>query len=437
MRYERRVAVVIRVDLPADPMALARALSDRAGVTVLASSSRGGANPEDARASFVACDPTHASDALVPEVDTVTHGWGGLPAAPRWVGVIPYEHLRSLERPGSVPPETREAPMISAPKWLHYAAILRIDHATGIVAVEADDERSAHELVALARRPPRPAQPFSLVPDDVGDEGHAARIERVLELIARGDVYQVNVARRLSFAFEGEPLDLFESMSRRSPSPWAVYLDMGSTQVLCTSPELALSVRGSRLRTCPIKGTRPRGEDWTSDSAMKDDLDRDPKERAELVMAIDLHRNDLGRIARTGTVRVLGEPVVQTGVTVHSRAAEVVAERADGLSLSDIARAFLPAGSVTGAPKVRAMEIIAELEPHRRGAYTGAIGYVGRDGALVLAMAIRTATLRAGVAHYFTGGGIVWGSDPAREVEETNWKAMQIADYLAANVRGG
>lgn len=422
LEYERRVAVVIRVDLRADAMTLARSLADRSNLAVLASAG----STADARSSFIACDPVESSDALVPDAGPTTHGWAGLPSAPRWIGVIPYEHLRGLERHLLTWSETREAPMITEPKWLRYAAILRIDHATGAVVIEADDVEAAHRLLALARRAPLAPKPVSLTPREDGEDGHADRIRRVLDFIARGDAYQVNLARRLAFDFEGAPLDLFASMRRRSPSPWSVYLDMGEVQIAGTSPELALSVRGSRLRTVPIKGTRPRGEDWTTDLAIKNDLDRDPKERSELVMAIDLHRNDLGRVAKTGTVRVLGEPTITSGVTVHSRAAQIVAERALGLDLLEIARAFLPAGSVTGAPKVRAMEIIAELEPHRRGLYTGAIGYVGRDGSLELAMAIRTATIRDHVAHYFTGGGIVWGSDPEREVQETNWKALQL-----------
>jgi anthranilate/para-aminobenzoate synthase component I len=160
-------------------------------------------------------------------------------------------------------------------------------------------------------------------------------------------------------------------------------------------------------------------------------LDADPKERAELTMAVDLHRNDLGRVAAIGSVRVLGEPRVVGGRTVWSRVAEVVARRAPSASLDDVARAFLPAGSVTGAPKVRAMEIISELEPFRRGAYTGAFGYVSRENDLVLAMAIRTLEVtERRWARYATGGGIVADSVPERELEETRWKAAQIAAIL-------
>ncbi len=418
--------LVREVALPADPMMIARSLRDRPGLSVLASSVCGASRPDDARSSFVACDPTAVSDVLVPEIGALTFGWAGLPAAPRWIGMVPYERFRGLERSHWTRADTRESPMISHAKWLHYAAVIRVDHPSGKVVIEADDEAAASHLLALASRGPRDSQPFTLIRDADLDDGHAARVRRVLELIAAGDVYQVNLARRLAFAIQGDALDLFFAMRHRAPSPWCLFFDMGSVQVACTSPELALSVVGKTMRSTPIKGTRPRGEDWTADRAMVDDLDRDPKERAELVMAIDLHRNDLGRVAEISTVRVQGLPRIVSGATVHSRVAEVVATRADGVSLSDIAQTFLPAGSVTGAPKVRAMEIIADLEPHRRGLYTGAVGYVGRDGSLVLAMAIRTATIRQGRAHYFTGGGIVSDSDPEREVEETNWKARQM-----------
>jgi anthranilate/para-aminobenzoate synthase component I len=181
------------------------------------------------------------------------------------------------------------------------------------------------------------------------------------------------------------------------------------------------------LRTGPIKGTRPRGAHAEEDARFARELDTDPKERAELTMAIDVHRSDLGRVAEPGSVRLMSGPRVVAGRTVWSRVAEVVARRAAGASLERVARAVLPCGSVTGAPKVRAMEVIARLEPWRRGLYTGAFGYVGRDGSLELAMAIRTLQLQGDEGAYFTGGGIVADSVPERELEETRWKAAQLA----------
>lgn len=267
---------------------------------------------------------------------------------------------------------------------------------------------------------------FALSPDEP-DEAHRDRVRSALRLIAAGDLFEVNLARRIQMSFRGDVLALFESLLARAPAPWGFLQDLGPGVVCGTTPELALSVRGDTLRTCPIKGTRPRGHDASEDARLARDLDADPKERAELTMAVDVHRNDLGRVAEPGSVRVLGEPRVLGGRTVWSRVAEVVARRARGATLEQIARALLPCGSITGAPKVRAMEVIALLEPWRRGVYTGVVGYVGRDGGLELAMAIRTLEIApSGLATYFTGGGIVADSNPERELEETRWKARQL-----------
>jgi anthranilate/para-aminobenzoate synthase component I len=392
----------------------------------------------DAAASFVACDPVDATDAWVPPEGEPARGWAGRAAAPRWIGVVPYEATRALERPGwTRTPDGRPPAGIARPTWRRYDAVARIDHATGRVAIEADDARAADRL---ARRlagqvdaAPRPVD-ARLLPGAEPDEAHAARIRVVLERIAAGEVYQVNLARVIDLDLRGDPLDAFVALFGAAPAPFGFYADLGAGLAVCaSSPELALEVRGDALRTAPIKGTRPRGGDAVLDARLARALDADAKERAELTMAIDLHRNDLGRVAVPGSVRVLGAPRVVGGRTVWSRAAEVVARRAPGVSLDVVARAVLPCGSVTGAPKVRAMEIIAELEPVRRGAYTGAFGYLSRDNHLVLAMAIRTLEIERSFARYATGGGIVADSDPAREVEETRWKAAQLAALLTTD----
>jgi len=421
------------VTLRPDPMSLARALAHRRGLAVLASAPGSGLRSGDARFSFVACDPVETSEDLVPPVTPDPQsagGFEGLPPAPRWVGVIPYDAFRHLERRRS---ERRAAPR-ALPRWHRYDAVLRIDHETGRVSVEADDQRAGERLLhaASAASPQTTVRPASLIPAEHEPAAeHRARICAALEYIARGDVYQVNLARRLSFRVEGDPVDLFARLLVRARAPYGVYWAMSDETIVCgASPELALEVHGPCLRTGPIKGTRPRGTCAATDESLRHELEASDKERAELVMAIDLHRNDLGRVADYGSVRVLGEPRTLAGPTVYSRVAEVVARRDVAADLSRVVEAVLPCGSVTGAPKVRAMEIIAELEARPRGLYTGAVGYVGRDGSLVLAMAIRTAVLtRDGsrwLAEYFAGGGIVAGSDPSREVEETEWKAAHL-----------
>ncbi|HEY8040643.1 MAG TPA: anthranilate synthase component I family protein [Polyangiaceae bacterium] len=423
---------VVRVaDLPPDPLAIARAFVGRPGLAVLASRPAGAPRPDDARWSFVACEPVESSDALVPPGGGERQDRG----SPRWIGVVPYEATRALERPAwTRHPDRRAAWGLARPAWRRYAAIVRVDHATGEVAVEADDARSAQALVRLVKATaPAAARGrcvLRVLPPDEPDAAHLDRVREALRLIAAGDLYEVNLARRIALTLRGDPLALFASLLDAAPAPWGFLQDLGETVVCGASPELALSVRGDALRTCPIKGTRPRGRDAEEDAALARALDADPKERAELTMAVDVHRSDLGRVAVPGTVRVPGEPRLLRGPTVWSRVAEVVARRAPGASLDDVARAALPCGSVTGAPKVRAMEVIAALEPWRRGVYTGAFGYVGRDGRLELAMAIRTLEIQ-GVepersACYFAGGGIVADSVPERELEETRWKAVQL-----------
>ena len=414
----------------ADALRVARALAERPGLVVLRSGACGALGPSDVRSSFVACDPVEVSHDLVPGGALEARGWGGLSAAPRWIGAIPYEAMRGIERrTWTRMPDDRPEPALVRPTWQRYDAVLRIDHATGTVAIEADHEGAAARLERMLRRGAVAPRDFALELsfDDEDPAEHLARIRAALAYIAQGDIYQVNLARRIAYDFRGDPFALFASLVNAAPAPYGLFADFGHVAVCASSPELALEVRGDRLRTCPIKGTRPRGADADADGGLARELDADPKERAELTMAIDLHRNDLGRVAEAGSVRVLGAPRVVAGRTVWSRVAEIVARRAAGIRDDEIVRAMLPCGSVTGAPKVRAMEIVATLEPFRRGLYTGAFGYVGRDGAIVLAMAIRTLEILGRErAHYFAGGGIVHGSVPERELEETRWKAAQL-----------
>jgi anthranilate/para-aminobenzoate synthase component I len=364
------------VPLPPDPIAIAHALVGREGLAVLASSVVGALREDDVRESFVACDPVETSEDLAPHR-------GGF-----WIGAVPYEAMRGIERRGD---DRRPAPRIQKARWKRYDAVVRIDHRTGDVFIDADDFAASERLFRAARGKPSERRDVNLTMRE-GEPArvHQQRIAAALEYIARGDVYQVNLARRIDFDFEGSPIDLLG----RNPSPYGVLWDVDDDlTVIGSSPELALEVRGDRMRTAPIKGTRPRGTCRLTDEALREELEASEKERAELVMAVDLHRNDLGRVARFGSVRTLGEATTLASRTVFSRVREIVATRADGVDLSTILEAVLPCGSVTGAPKVRAMEIIGELEVHRRGLYTGAIGYVDRDGTCVLSMAIRTAVV--------------------------------------------
>ncbi len=413
-----------QLDVPADPLRIARALAGEPGFAFLWAASGEGA-------SYVACRPADFATGLDPEPSLPLGETGSaLAECPRWIGVLPYESRRDLERPGrTTRPDERDEPHVTAPLWARYGAVVRVDRD---VLVVGDDEARLRELSALVAAPAAPrgrvsARGLSTEADRV----HAARISGALELILAGEIYQVNLARRFELSLSGHAVDIVEKLARAARTPFATALELGELTIAGASPELFLELdaRGA-LVTRPIKGTRPRGTDAVNDRAQVRDLAGDPKEHAELSMVVDVERNDLGRIARTGSVRVLGAPRIETFGTVHHRIATVVARLAEGVDRTALLRATLPSGSVTGAPKIRAMEIIAELESERRGLYTGALGALGHDGSLRLSMAIRTLTRRKGIAHYFAGGGIVAASDPEREVLETRWKAAQLERLL-------
>ncbi|MBK8258754.1 MAG: anthranilate synthase component I family protein [Polyangiaceae bacterium] len=234
-------------------------------------------------------------------------------------------------------------------------------------------------------------------------------------------------------AQKGSPWALYQRLSKAAPSPFSSMLALGDTTIVSTTPELLLAAEPGktpgtfgRLVTEPIKGTRPRGVHFAADSALAAELDADPKERAELSMIVDVERNDLGRVAKVGSVRLVEQPHVVAHRTVFHRLARVCAEARDDIDRTEVLLSMVPSGSVTGAPKVRAMEVIATLETKRRGLYTGAIGMVRHDGGMVLSMAIRTVVLAGNEGEYWTGGGIVADSDPERELLETRWKAAQL-----------
>jgi aminodeoxychorismate synthase component I len=260
-------------------------------------------------------------------------------------------------------------------------------------------------------------------------EAFEARVARAQEYIAAGDIYQANLAQKFETRFTGNSYRLFEHLLARSPAPGAAFLDFGDTQVLSASPEMFLRIRGRHIVTRPIKGTRPRSRDPLRDEQLAFELLTDPKELAELVMITDLERNDLGRVCEYGSVAV-------TQLVQLERYAQVfhLVSTIEGLLRPEIdalaaVRACIPGGSISGAPKKRACEIIAELEPCRRGIYTGLIGYFDANGDAAFSIAIRTLVREGSTLHFSVGSGITAGSVPAREYEETLHKAagMQLA----------
>lgn len=410
-------------ELPIPPRALllARRLSARHPCLFLWSAD--GRGP-----SYLAIRPELTREGLDPEPELrIAASVSTLARAPRWIGVLPYEAMRALERPRyRRARDEREAPHVSAARWWRLGAVACIDER---VTVVGDDRARVGELCAALAGVDCEPGPISitLLPGEPPAQ-HAARIEAALELIRAGDVYQVNLARRIELLARGRGVDVLAALCRRARAAYAALLELDDVTIVSSSPELLLATCASGLAyTEPIKGTRPRGSDATSDAARAAELDADPKERAELAMIIDVERNDLGRVSQIGSVRVVRPPHVRTQGLVWHRVATVAGRLRPDVTRAELLAAMLPSGSVTGAPKVRAMEIIAELESERRGLYTGGLGFLSHAGEMVLAMAIRTLTLRGERGHYHVGGGIVADSDPAREVEETAWKALQLS----------
>jgi anthranilate synthase component 1 len=264
-------------------------------------------------------------------------------------------------------------------------------------------------------------------------ERFEAAVRAAKDAIAAGEAIQVVLARRQSLTLprrpSGEPVDglaLYRALRRINPSPYLFFVRTEAFEVVGASPELLLRVEGDRLTTHPIAGTRPRGADPDEDELIAEELKRDPKERAEHVMLVDLGRNDLGRVARPGSVAVTRYMEVERYSHVLHLVSHVEGRLRPGVDALDALRAVFPAGTLSGAPKVRAMQLIAEAEGERRGLYGGAVGYIGYDGNLDTAITIRSAVLRDGIAHVHAGAGIVAASVPEREFEETEHKAAAL-----------
>lgn len=252
---------------------------------------------------------------------------------------------------------------------------------------------------------------------------------RVREYILAGDIFQANLSQRLEAPYAGEPFELYRSLRERSPAPYAGYLDVGGAALVCSSPELFLRLRHREVETRPIKGTAPRADEEAEDARRARALAASEKDRSENVMIVDLLRNDLSRVCTDESVLVPRLCEVESHGSVHHLVSTVTGRLREGLHACDLLRAAFPGGSITGAPKIRAMEIIAELEPTRRGPYTGALGYIGFDGTMETNIVIRTFVVKDGTAHFQVGGGIVADSVPEREYQETLDKA---AGMLAA-----
>jgi anthranilate synthase component 1 len=293
-----------------------------------------------------------------------------------------------------------------------------------------DAQARLRELLGANRLPlslpPEPRAADAEVTSNIGADAFREAVGRAIRYVRDGDIMQVVLSQRLSRPFSGSPLSLYRALRSINPSPYMFYLDFGDFQVVGASPEILVRLERGAVTVRPIAGTRPRGATREKDIELERELLADPKERAEHVMLVDLGRNDVGRVAATGSVRLTEKMTVERYSHVMHIVSNVEGKLREGLDSLDVLRAAFPAGTVSGAPKVRAMEIIDELEPDKRGLYAGAAGYLGFNGDMDLAIAIRTALVKAGQMHVQAGAGIVADSVPESEWQETRAKARAV-----------
>ena len=412
-----------------DPQAVIRAEGGRVTLT----------RPDGATEDLDASDPFGLIQSLVDDAgmappDDPLAFWGGA------VGYFGYDLVRTVEHLPDVPEDDLGIPdmvmMLTGP-------VVLFDHlrrSTTIivpcaVADGADPAAAYADAITVIRRikdrlqgpvpHPAPHGPAQVGPveSNIGHDRFCAAVEAVREYVYAGDAFQVVPSQRFSATVGLEPFAVYRGLRTVNPSPYMFFLDCGDVQLAGSSPEMLVKVTDGVVETRPIAGTRQRGADRAEDQALADELLSDPKERAEHVMLVDLGRNDLGRVCAPGSVRVKDLMVVEFYSHVMHIESSVVGQLDDGRRAVDALRSTFPAGTVSGAPKVRAMEIIDELEPNKRGPYGGAVGYIGFDGNLDTCITIRTIVCREGRCHVQAGAGVVADSNAEAEFEETQRKA--------------
>jgi len=362
------------------------------------------------------------------------------------VGYLAYEVIRHFEPRVPIP----EADPQGLPEalFLFVDTLLVFDHLRHTIKVvshcrldgniEASYRQACWRIDELAGRLARPLPPFQPAPSfgrpmtrsNLSKEEFLAMVERARQYIIAGDIIQVVLSQRFTRKASAHPFSIYRALRTINPSPYMYYLALGDIFIVGASPEMLVRVEGEVVSTHPIAGTRPRGRDLAEDEALEADLRQDEKERAEHLMLVDLGRNDIGRVSQAGSVQVSQLMEVERYSHVMHLVSHVSGRLRPDLSPLDALRACFPAGTVSGAPKIRAMEIVAELEPDRRGPYAGAVGYFDFSGNLDTAITIRTIVMREGLAHVQAGAGIVYDSVPEREHQECLNKAQALLSAI-------
>jgi len=369
-----------------------------------------------------------------------------------WVGYFSYDFGRYIERLPETAIDDIRMPLI---RLCFYDRLIAYDHIDGtcwLIALELPDDveepqaklAGLESLLAESQRisvpPSLPADldniDFSQIQCNMDKRYYLEAVEKIKRYIYDGDVYQINFSQRFQCDYTARPIELFHWQNHYNPSPYAAYIEGGDFHIISASPEMFITIADGVISTKPIKGTRPRvsdtGKGKQTNAKNFDELVNSEKEQAELNMIIDLERNDVARICRPGTRKVVQPRTIENYPTVFHAVATVAGELREGVCLCDCLKAMFPGGSITGAPKIRSMEIIDETEPTARGVYTGNIGFIGIDGSVCLNIAIRTIIIRDEKAYAQTGGGIVADSEPEAEWQETITKARALLAGITA-----
>lgn len=364
--------------------------------------------------------------------DRLTDLAGTLPFLGGLLGYWSYTSSLS-HRPPNVATDSRPAPGLPKVRLGLYDWALIQDHDRRRTFLVATPERREQVMAWLERPAPEAWPPFTLLSPFVSDldrAGYGSRFRRVIDYIHAGDCYQINLAQRFTARFRGDPWHAYRRLREATPTPFGGYLGWGDQAILSLSPERFIRVVDGQVDTRPIKGTRPRGRTTDEDERLSESLRRSPKDRAENVMIVDLLRNDLGRVCRTGSVRVSQLCGLESYANVHHLVSVIEAELASGMTSTDLLAAAFPGGSITGAPKRRAMQIIDELEPSQRSVYCGSLGYLDRRGRLDTSIAIRTVIADGETLHIWGGGGLVADSNEDEEYRETLAKIERLMQAL-------
>jgi para-aminobenzoate synthetase component 1 len=409
-----------------EPFAAALALREEPGLVLLESMPGFG---HLGRRSFLAARPEAV----------LAGGLGALEEAREdgWhAGWLSYDLGREVEALPSLAHDELGLPPLALGR---FGAWVEFDRAGREVTLRGEGDRGHLErALASAVAATAPVhRPVASWTTSLTREAFGAAAARAIEYIRAGDVFQVNLAQRLEAPWSGDPFALYARLRELNPAPFMALVRLGGADVVSASPELFLRRRGALLETRPIKGTRPRGRSQREDRSLAAELRRSAKDRAENVMIADLARNDIGRVARFGTVRARRLCALERHPGVHHLVSVVEGRLRAGVDAADVVRAAFPPGSVTGAPKIRAMEIIEELEPVRRGVYCGSVGWLRPEGDLDLSVAIRTFVAARGRLTLHVGGAIVADSDPDLEWRETMHKASRLLAAAGGELAAG